>query len=114
MADQCPGDRALTRAVDVLDTPCNQKFTILCDQDNDTFVQKYFAVLVKYRDNQLDKVVTWFFDALATSQVLFDALDTIVCIPGYTLGKYAVGFASDSASFMVSKKNNVLSRVKNQ
>ena len=91
-----------------------QPFTVLCDGGNDNFEKKYFGVMVRFWDEQLRKVVTRFLDApvcnIATGETLFIALaDTLKTrqIPWKNL----IGFASDSASVMVGKRNSVLSRV---
>ena len=91
-----------------------QYFTVLCDGGNDNFEKKYFGVMVKYWDNNLDKVVTRFLDApvcnIATGESLFNALAGALetrQVPWENL----IGFASDSASVMVGKRNSVLSRV---
>ena len=77
-----------------------QPFTILCDG-------------VRFWDNLQDKVVTRFLDApvviIATGETLFRALDNALqsrAIPWTNV----IGFASDSASVMVGKRNSVLSR----
>ena len=91
-----------------------QCFTVLCDGGNDNFEKKYFGIMIKYWDNNLDKVVTRFLDApvcnIATGESLFNALAGALetrQIPWENL----IGFASDSASVMVGKRNSVLSRV---
>ena len=91
-----------------------QPFTVLCDGGIDNFEKKYFGIMVKFWDEQLRKVVTWFLDApvcnIAIGETLFKALaDTFETrqIPWKNL----IGFASDSASVMVGKRNSVLSRV---
>ena len=85
-----------------------QPFTILCDGGNDNFEKKYFAIMVKFC---LAKVVTRFLDApvcnIATGETLFTALSQVRNIPWSNV----IGFASDSASVMVGKRNSVLSRV---
>ena len=94
---------------------CHQQpFTILCDGGNDNFEKKYFGIVVWFWDNQLDKVATRFLDApvvnIATGETLFQALDSVLqvrAIPWINV----IGFASDSASVMVGKRNSVLSRV---
>ena len=108
---------ALAPAADapVLSALQSQKFTLLCDGGNNNFQKKYFAILVQFWDNQLDKVVTRFLDAficnIANGQTLFDAMNASLLsrsIPWTNV----VGFASDSASVMVGKRNSVLSRVR--
>ena len=91
-----------------------QPFTILCDGGNDNSEKKYFGIIVRFWDNLQDKVVTRFLDApvvnIATGETLFRALDNALqtrAIPWTNV----IGFASDSASVMVGKRNSVLSRV---
>ena len=90
-------------------------FSIMCDGGNDKFDKKYFAIMVRYWDDCLDKVVTRFLAMpvcnIASGQSLFDALEAELSsrlIPW----KNVVGFASDSASVMVGIRNSVLSRVR--
>ncbi len=98
----------------VIDALIQQPFTILCDGGNDNFEKNFFGIMVRFWDEQLRKVVTRFLDApmcnIATGETLFKALtDTLETreIPWENLN----GFASDSASVMVGKRNSVLSRV---
>ena len=90
-------------------------FTILCDGGNDKFDKKYFAVLVRYWDNQVHHVVTRFLAMpvcnRATAANMFDALNTVMeehDIPWENV----VGYASDTANVMVGAHNSVLSRVR--
>lgn len=59
-----------------------QQFTILCDGGNDNFKKKYFGVMVRFWDNQLEKVVPRFLDVpvcyIATGATLFDALSGVL------------------------------------
>ena len=91
-----------------------QCFTILCDGGNDNFEKKYFGLMVKYWDSNLDKVVTRFLDApvcnIATGESLFNALAGALEMRQIPWEKL-IGYASDSASVMVGKRNSVLSRV---
>ena len=89
-----------------------QRFTILCDGGNDNFEKRYFGIVVQLWDNQLDKVATRFLDALvaniATGETLFQALDSVLqtcAIPWIDV----IGFASNTVSIMVKKRNSVLS-----
>ena len=94
---------------------CREKsFTILCDGGNDNFEKKYFGILVRFWDDQLDRIAIRFLDApvvnIATGETLFQALDSTLqtrAIPWANV----IGFASDSASVMAGKRNSVLSRV---
>ena len=71
-------------------------------------------ILVRFWDDQLDKVAKRFFDApvvnIATGETLFEALDHALQIRAIPWAN-VIGFASDSASVMVGKRNSVLSRV---
>ena len=91
-----------------------QPFTILCDGGNDNFEKKYFGIMVRLWDNKLGKVITRFLDAsvcnIATGETLFKALEAVLEARGMPWSN-VVGFASDSASVMVGKRNSVLSRV---
>ena len=91
-----------------------QCFTVLCDGGNDNFENKYFGIMIKYWDNNLDKVVTRFLDApvcnIATGESLFNALAGAL-ETRQIQWENLIGFASDSASVMVGKRNSVLSRV---
>ena len=91
-----------------------QPFTILCDGGNDNFAKKYFCVMVKLWDDGLRRSVVHFLDCpvcnIATGETLFQALSMALedrCIPW----KSVIGYASDSASVMVGRRNSVLSRV---
>ena len=89
-------------------------FSILCDGGNDKWDKKYFAIIVRYWDECLSKVVTRFLAVpvcnSATAQSLFDALEAELSSRSIPW-KNTVGFASDSASVMVGVRNSVLSRV---
>ena len=86
-------------------------FTILCDGGNDNFEKKYFGIMVRFWSKEINKIVTRFLDApivnIVTGATLFKAMDEVLNIPW----RNVVGFASDSASVMVGKRNSVLSRV---
>ena len=92
-----------------------QPFSILCDGGNDNFQKKYFGILVRLWDDSRCEVIVRFLDCpvcnIATGESLFQALETTLqsqSIPW----KNVIGFASDSASVMVGKRNSVLSRVR--
>ena len=91
-----------------------QPFTIICDGGNDNFAKKYFGVIVRLWDDKLGKVITRFLDApacnIATGKTLFRALAVVREARGIPWIN-VIGFASDSASVMVGKRNSVLSRV---
>ena len=98
----------------IINALLTQPFTIRCDGGNDNFEKKYFRIMVRFWDVQLRKVVTCFLDApicnIATGESLFNALSGVLekhKIPW----KNVIGFASDSASVMVGKRNSVLSCV---
>ena len=95
----------------VLTILLTQPFTILCDGGNDNFEKKYFGIMVRFWDEQIRKVATRFLDApvcnIATGETLFNVLAGVLDIPW----KNVIGFASDSASVMVGRRNSVLSRV---
>ena len=100
---------------DVVDKACSSAaFTILCDGGNDRIDRKYFAILVRYWDTVLGQAVTRFLGMpvcnIATAENLFEALDTTMEDHGLPWNN-VVGFAFDSASVMVGKRNSVLSRV---
>ena len=91
-----------------------QPFSIMCDSGNDQCDKKYFGIMVQFWEETSGKVVTHFLDMpvcnTANGQTLFDALGDALTkrsIPWENV----VGFASDSASVMVVKRNSVLSRV---
>ena len=70
--------------------------------------------MVRFWSNELNKVVLRFLDApvvnIATGETLFQAIAQVLearSIPW----RNVIGFASDSASVMVGKRNSVLSRV---
>ena len=101
-------DRPLVKACQ------EQPFTLLCDGGNDNFEKKYFGIMVRLWEERLGKVVTRFLDApvcnIATGETLFQALSAALEtreIPW----RNVIGFASDSASVMVGKRNSVLSRL---
>lgn len=99
-------------------TACRtQPFTILCDGGNDNFEKKYFGVMVRLWDDSRHQVVVRFLDCpvcnISNGQTPFEALADVLQkrdIPW----KNVVGFASDSASIMVGRRNSVLSRVREQ
>ena len=107
----------LAPAVNALVTEACVKgpFSILCDGGNDKWDKKYFAIIVRYWDECLSKVVTCFLAMpvcnIATGQSLFDALEAELSSRSIPW-ENAVGFASDSASVMVGVRNSVLSRVR--
>ena len=89
----------------------------MCDGGNDNFQKKYFGILVRLWDQGQHKVVVRFLDCpvcnIATGETLFQALEETLqsrSIPWQNV----IGFASDSASVMVGRKNSVLSRVREQ
>ena len=91
-----------------------QPFTILCDGGNDNYEKKYFGIMVRFWNERLDKVVTRFLGApivnIATGENLFNAMSKVLEM--YDIPwRNVIGFASDSASVMVGRKNSVLSRV---
>ena len=91
-----------------------QPFTILCDGGNDNYEKKYFGIMVRFWNERLAKVVTRFLDApivnIATGENLFNAMSKVLEM--YDIPwRNVIGFASDSASVMVGRKNSVLSRV---
>ena len=98
----------------VLTALLTQPFTILCDGGNDNFEKKYFGIMVRFWDEQIRKVATRFLDApvcnIATGETLFNALAGVLETRNIPW-KNVIGFASDSASVMVGKRNSVLSRV---
>ena len=100
---------------DVVAACRTQAFTILSDGGNDNFMKKYFAILVRLWDDKRREAVVQFLDMpvcnVATGETLFQAMNTALeerSIPWTN----AIGFASDSASVMVGKRNSVLSRVR--
>ena len=104
---------ALGRAADsAVTVMCQtQPFTILCDGGNDNF-EKYFGVMVRLCDEGLRQIVVRFLDCpvcnIATGETLFQALSGVLQqrdIPWENV----IGFGSDSASVMVSRRNRVLS-----
>lgn len=107
---------ALAPAVNgpVIKTCQEQRFTIMCDGGNDNFEKKYFGIMVRFWSKELNKIVIRFLDApvvnIATGETLFRAINEVLetrSIPW----RNVIGFASDSASVMVGKRNSVLSRV---
>lgn len=88
-----------------------QQFTILCDSG---FQKKYFSIMVRLWDQKLGKVITCFLDApvcnIATGETLYKALEAMLEARGIPWNN-VIGFASDSASIMVGKRNRVLRRV---
>ena len=78
------------------------------------FDKKYFAVLVRYWDNQVHHVLTRFLAMpvcnRATAANMFDTL-TIVMEEHDIPWENVVGYASDTANVMVGAHNSVLSRV---
>ena len=98
----------------VLTALLTQPFIILCDGGNDNFEKKYFGIMVRFWDEQIRKVATRFLDApvcnIATGETLFNALASVLETRNIPW-KNVIGFASDSASVMVGKRNSVLSRV---
>ena len=91
-----------------------QPFTLLCDGGNDSFEKKNFGIMVRFWEERLGKVVTRFLDApvcnIATGETLFQAL-SVVLEAREIPWRNVIGFASDSASVMVGKRNSVLSRL---
>ena len=89
-------------------------FTILCDGGNDQYDKKYFGIMVRFWDDDIGRVVTQFLGMpvcnIATGQSLFDALSHELASRGIPWSN-VIGFASDSASVMVGRRNSVLSRV---
>ena len=90
-------------------------FTILCDGGNDQIDKKYFAVLVRYWDDNVHHVATRFLampvSNIATAERLFDTLNAVMEeheIPWENV----VGYASDTANVMVGAHNSLLSRVR--
>ena len=90
-------------------------FSILCDGGNDKLDKKYFAIIVRYWDECLGKVVTRFLAMpvcnIATGQSLFNALEAELSSRLIPWEK-AIGYALDSASVMVGIHNSVLSHVR--
>ena len=90
-------------------------FTILCDGGNDQFGKKYFAIMVRVWDDSKRQAVTRFLAMpvcnVSTAEALFNAVE-------YELESHdiawnnVIGYASDTASVMVGRRNSVLSRIK--
>ena len=79
-------------------------FTILCDGGNDQADKKYFAVLVRYWDEEVDHVATRFLAMpvcnIATAENMFKAIDQVMNeheIPWENV----VGYASDTTNVYV-------------
>ena len=94
-----------------------QKFSILCDGGNDNFNKKYFGILVRLWDDRRREVVVRFLDIpvcnIATGETLFQALATALESRAILWENY-IGFASDSASVMVGRRNSVLNRIRDR
>ena len=92
-----------------------QLFSILCDGGNDNFGKKYFGILVRLWDENRREVVVRFLDYpvcnIATGETLFQALEATLQSRSIPL-KNVIGFAHDSASVIVGRRNSVLSRVR--
>ena len=105
-------------AEDAVVSACQtQQFTILCDGGNDNFHKKYFGVMVRLWDVRRSEAVVRFLDCpvcnIATGQTLFDALSAVLEKP-FIPWENMIGFAFDSASVMVGRRNSVLSRIREQ
>eukprot|EP00117_Sycon_ciliatum_P019217 scpid92565/ scgid17493/ Zinc finger protein 862 len=108
--------RALAPAADksVTDAYKSAAFSKLCDGGNDRMHKKYFGKMVRYWDTSLGAAVCRFLAMpvcnIATAETLFNALQQGLekrSIPWSNV----VGYASDSASVMVGKRNSVVSRI---
>ena len=89
-------------------------FSILCDGGNDRMDKKYFGIMVRFWDKARGKAVCQLLGIpvcnIATAETLFQALAKELEERDIPWGNI-VGFASDSASVMVGKRNSVLSRL---
>ena len=90
-------------------------FSILCDGGNDQDARKFFAIMVRFWDENACSAITQFLAMpicnRATAEALFDAISEELGsrdIPWSNV----IGYASDTASVMVGKNNSVLSRIK--
>jgi hypothetical protein len=88
----------------------SSSFTILCDGGNDRGNKKYFAIMVRYWNEEVRKAQTPFLAMSvcneATAEVLFNAMASELesrRIPW----KNVIGFSSDTASVMVGVRNSV-------
>ena len=105
-------------AEDAVVSACQtQPFTILCDGGNDNFHKKYFGVMVRLWDVRRSEAVVRFLDCpvcnIATGQTLFDALSAVL-EKRFIAWENVIGFASDSASVMVGRRNSIVSRIREQ
>ena len=108
---------APTLREEVVSTCCSSPLTILCDGGNDRVDKKYFAVLVRYWDDNVNHVATRFLAMpicnIATAEKMFEALNKVMEeneIPWENV----VGYASDTANVMVGAHNSVLSRIRDK
>lgn len=95
----------------VVESCCTRPFTLLCDGCNDQTDRKYFGIMVRYWDQApVTRFLCMPVCNIATAQSLFTAIEqslTPVKIPWSNM----IGYASDTASVMVGKRNSVLSRL---
>ena len=94
---------------------CSRRpFSLLCDGGNNMFEKKHFGIMVWYWEEETGDVMTRFLDMplcnVANSQTVFDCMDVVISKRGIPCGN-AIGFASDRASVMIGKRNDVLSRI---
>ena len=106
----CP---ALNRKV--IEACRSAHFSILCDGGNDQDARKFFAIMVRFWDENARHAITQFLAMpvcnRATAEALFDVLSEELNsrdIPWSNV----IGYASDTASVMVGRNNSVLSRIK--
>ena len=94
----------------VVSTCQTQPFTILCDGGNDNFHKKYFGVMVRLWDVRRSEAVVRFLDYpvynIATGQTLLGALSAVL-EKRFIPWENVIGFASDSASVIVGRRNSV-------
>ncbi len=99
---------------DVIKSCCTGPFTLLCDGGNDQTDRKYFGIMVRYWDKAIQRPATRFLCMpvcnIATGASLFTVIEHEFESREIPWGNM-IGFASDTASVMVGRRNSVLSRL---
>ena len=95
----------------VVEYCCTFPFTLLCDGGNGQTDRKYFGIMVRYWDKEADQPAKRFLCMtvcnIATAEALFTAIEKEFGshkIPWSNM----VGYASDTASVMVSETTKVI------
>ena len=89
-------------------------FTLLCDGGNDQTDRKYFGIMVRYWDQVIQQPATRFLCMpvfnIATADSFFTVIEQEFESRKIPWGNM-IGYASDTASVMVGRRNSVLSRL---